>query len=148
MAFGRIDMNLAEAAKAPTGAASKFKIDDATWKEVLTKREPVARVEDIDGVPHLTVLRPMANGPTCQVCHGPVTVGATTSFYGPANDDPENRTRAVLVVRRSQAAVEEQIAANTRDTLLVGGGTTLGLLAVLFLASRVFGIRLRPQRYG
>ncbi len=148
VAFGRIDMNLAEAAKAPTGAASKFKIDDATWKEVLTKREPVARVEDIDGVPHLTVLRPMANGPTCQVCHGPVTVGATTSFYGPANDDPENRTRAVLVVRRSQAAVEEQIAANTRDTLLVGGGTTLGLLAVLFLASRVFGIRLRPQRYG
>ena len=151
VAFGRIDQSLAEVATAK-GEAPKFAIDDATWKEVLTKREPVARVEDIDGVPHLTVLRPMANGPTCQVCHGAIVANAAdnpyANMYGPSNDDPGNHTRAVLVVRRSQAAVEEQIAANTRDTLLVGGGTTLGLLVVLFLASRVFGLRLRPQRYG
>jgi len=149
IAFKRIDAAVSKEANA--ASASRFAIDDATWQEVLTTHKPVARVEDIDGVPHLTVLRPIPNGPTCQVCHGPVVEsGAANPYanmYGPTSADPENRTRAVLVVRRSQAAVEAQIAANSRATLLVGSGTTLGLLLLLFVVSRLFGIRLRPERF-
>jgi len=146
IAFKRIDA-------APKTEGTSFQIDDATWKEVLNTRQPVARVEDINGVPHLTVLRPIPNGPTCQICHGAIADGTNAAanpyanMYGSFMNDPENRTRAVLVVRRSQAAVEAQIADNTRDTLLVGGGTTLGLLVLLFVVSRLFGIRLRPQRF-
>ncbi len=154
VAFKRIDAAMATVAGAGAtkAAAPRFEIDDATWQEVLTTRKPVARVEEIDGVPHLTVLRPIPNAATCQVCHGGIAEGGAANpyanMYGPASDDPENRTRAVLVVRRSQAAVEAQIAQNSRDTLLVGGGTTLGLLALLFVVSRLFGIRLRPQRFS
>jgi len=146
VAFANIDASVA--VDAPT-----FQYDDAKWRELLKQREAVAEVVDIDGVPHLTVLKPIPNGPTCQFCHGPVVESAAdanpyANMYGPKNPDPENRTRAVLVVHRSQADVKAKIADNTRDTLLIGGGTTLGFLAVLFLAIKLFGVRLRPQRYG
>lgn len=149
LAFARIDR-----ADAPE-IAPTFPVDDTLWRELLGKREPLTRMESVGGVPHLTVMKPIPNGPTCQFCHGPIeerpdaaTANPYADLYGSATPDPENRTRAVLVVRRSQAEVEAKIAANSRDTILVGAGTTLALIALLWLAARLFGIRLRPERYG
>ena len=143
VAFANID-------RAAVAEAPGFAVDDATWREALASGKEVTRLEDVGGVPHLTVLKPIPNGEACQVCHGAVKEGGGDNPYAAmyGNADPDNRTRAVLVVRRSQAALEAQIAENSRDTLLVGLGTTVGLLALLWLLSRGFGVRLRPQRFG
>jgi serine/threonine protein kinase len=154
VAFVDID----EAKKPETAPTITFDgIDDKAWRELLDTRETMTRTEVIDGVPHLTVLKPIPNGKTCQLCHGPAldptarneglteTVNPYDTMY---SADPKNMTRAVLVVRRSQQALEDQISNNTRDTLLIGGGTTFGFLAVLFLAVKLLGVRLKPQRFG
>ena len=166
VAFAKLDALRTSNDEAPP----RFGVDDALWTKLMQDPAPATRVETIDGVPFLTVFKPIPNGPACQICHGSasesgVTYAAPAAAYpathGPANPpgnpydlyakktwDPDNRTRAVLVVRRSQAEVEAKIAANTRDTLLVGGGTTLGLLVIVFVIVRLFGIRLRPQKFG
>ncbi|TNF36965.1 MAG: serine/threonine protein kinase, partial [Deltaproteobacteria bacterium] len=154
----------------------RFEYDDAKWRDVLKQTEPVTVVEDIDGTPFLTVLKPIANGRFCQTCHGDVlspeeVAGAGGSGYGGSGYggggygdgygdrgygatagapawDPRNAIRAVLVVRRSQAAVEAQIAENTRSTLLVAGGTAGGFILLIFIFVKLFGLRLRPRRYG
>jgi len=143
----------------------KFVYDDAEWRRVLKQTEPVTVVEDVDGTPFLTVLKPIKNGQFCQTCHGDVlkpeeVEGGAASPYGDnalygkssadesAPYDPRNEIRAVLVVRRSQEAVEEQIAENTRSTLLVAGGTAGGFILLIFVFVKLFGLRLRPRRYG
>lgn len=146
VAFANIDASKKE--------APRFQVDVSLWNELMTSRQVATRVSEVDGVPHLVVYKPILNGEKCQLCHGPtaaVDPAATNPYanmYGPKNPDTGNHVRAVLVVTRSQEEVEAKIAANTRDTLLVGGLTTLGFLAVLFLAVRIFGVRLRPERYG
>ena len=142
-----------------------FAYDDAAWRAVLQRKEPLAAVEEVDGVPYLTVLEPIRNGAVCQTCHGDVLSaaeagagGGAVSGYGDnprygqtgagAPYDPRNQVRAVLVVRRSQAALEAQISENTRSTLLVAAGTAGGFILLLFVFVRLFGVRLRPQRYG
>jgi len=133
----------------------RLEVDDAMWREVLDTGEMRTAVKDVDGVPHLVVMRPIKNGPACQVCHGearepggpPPSMQDMYANPG-AMFDPLNKTRAVLVVSRSQGEVEERIQENGRDTLLVGVATTAGLLALIFLVVRVFGIRLRPRKFG
>ncbi len=162
VAFARLDA----LRTAKEGVVPQFVVDDALWTKLMQDPAPATRVETIEGVPYLTVFKPIPNGPACQICHGSANESGGTyaakaatnpATHPPANPydlyakktwDPDNRTRAVLVVRRSQADVEAKIAANTRDTLLVGGGTTLGLLVVVFVVVRLFGIRLRPQKFG
>lgn len=164
VAFASID-EAAGTKKAPVDAP-RFDVDDTLWRELLTTRETRTRVTEVDGVPHLIVYKPILNGKKCQNCHGeasdPGDAGAAAANpyaaaanpYAPPNPyantyaDPGNHVRAILVVSRSQAEVKAKIAQNTRDTLLIGGLTTLGFLAVLFLAVKLFGVRLRPQRYG
>ena len=51
-------------------------------------------------------------------------------------------------MRRSQEAVEAQIAENERATLVVGAATGGVFLLLLFLFARIFGVRLRPRRFG
>ena len=133
----------------------RFAVDEALWRELLTTRETKTRVTEVEGVPHLVVYKPILNGKKCQNCHGEASDGTAAGEPGGAVNpyastyaDPGNHIRAILVVSRSQAEVKAKIAANTRDTLMVGGLTTLGFLAVLFLAVKLFGVRLRPQRYG
>jgi len=143
--------------------AATFDYDDAKWREVLARTEPLAVVEDVAGTPFLTVFQPIRNGEACQTCHGDVLTAAeaeqaAASPYGAygyggeaaaaAPYDPRNEIRAVLVVRRSQAAVEAQIAENTRSTLIVAAGTAGGFILLLFVFVKLFGLRLRPQRYG
>ncbi|MFO0744307.1 MAG: protein kinase [Myxococcota bacterium] len=143
-----------DAAKSVVDKAPTVDVSDAAWKRVLETGEVSTEVEDIDGVPHLTVMRPIANGQTCQLCHGAVREpndkpSLNEMYANPgAMFDPLNKTRAVLVVRRSQGEVEARIAENGRDTLLVGVATTVGLLVFIFIVVRVFGIRLRPRRFG
>lgn len=152
-------------------AAATFDYDDAQWREVLARSEPLAVVEDVAGTPYLTVFQPIRNGKVCQTCHGDVLTAEEASApppaaspydYGGYGDssgygkpaaagvpyDPRNEIRAVLVVRRSQAAVEAQIAENTRSTLIVAAGTAGGFILLLFVFVKLFGLRLRPQRYG
>jgi len=144
------------------------KVDEAALREAIETRGTVTRVVREGEVPVLTVMRPIENGATCQLCHGPLiedpdaVARAKSSnpyaamdggdLYAAKKDrvdfDRHNRVRAVLVVTRSQEVVEAQIAGNKRETLVVGAATTLGLLAFLFIAMRVFGLRVRPEKFG
>ncbi len=152
-----------QSAKSISAEPLRFDYDDAQWRQVLTTGEQVTRIDDIDGVPHLTVLKPIMNGAACQSCHGPVGAADSDDPYGGggyddgyerAGDtsakpyDPDNKVRAVLVIHRSQAAVEAQISDNKRQTLLVGLATAAGFLVLLYLFTRLFGVRLRPQKFG
>jgi len=141
--------------EAPSKGEKATGLDLEGWNHVLATQETFTEVETIDGVPYLTVMKPIKNGPGCQPCHGaqrkPGEAPSYAELYGNQEllkADPQNRTRAVLVVRRSQAALEEQIAANTRSTLIVGAATTAGLLLFIFIVARVFGLRLRPRKFG
>ncbi|MCC6624656.1 MAG: protein kinase [Deltaproteobacteria bacterium] len=152
-----MDVALRRIASSPTAVseAPRLEVDDAMWQRVLATGEMATSVSDIDGVPHLTVMRPIKNGEACQVCHGEARApgdpppSLEEMYANPgAMFDPLNKTRAVLVVRRSQGEVEAVIAENGRDTMLVGLATTAGLLALIFVVVRVFGIRLRPRKFG
>jgi len=163
VAFGAID-DADPAAEAP-----RFDFPDDAWREVLAgdPDDVVTRMDRIDGVPHLTILRPIPNGAACQICHGAAgepearpahergDYGGGYGYDAPAYGDdaeaawdPHNKVRAVLVVHRSQAQVEAQIKRNTETTILVGGATAGVFIALLLLFARIFGFRLRPRRFG
>ena len=162
VAFKNID-----GSKAPE-EAPVAKVDEAALREAIDGRKTVTRVVREGEAPVLTVMRPIENGETCQLCHGPVIDDPDAAEKARANNpyaamdggdlyatktsgvrlDRHNRVRAVLVVTRSQEVVEAQIAGNKRETLVVGAATTLGLLAFLFIAMRVFGLRVRPEKFG
>lgn len=131
IAFGNIDAN-----KQPPGQA--FAYDRDAWGEIVGAGETVTRREVLDDEPVLTVFAPIANDEDCQVCHGePDDAGY---------DD--NSVRAVLVVRRSQAALERRIAENRRSTLIVGLATAGFLLAALWAFASLFGVRLRRRTFA
>ncbi len=115
-----------------------FEYDRAAWNQLVEDVETVVEAERIDGEPILTVLKPIENSPKCQACHGE----EDEDGYG------SNKVRAVLVVKRSQKAVEAQIEANKRSTLYLGLGTAGAILLLVWLFARLFGIRLRRRRFG
>lgn len=56
--------------------------------------------------------------------------------------------RAVLVMRRSRADLLATIAANRRNTLLIGAGTIGVFLVLMLVFTRALGLRLRRRRFG
>lgn len=115
-----------------------FDYERTAWNEMVENVETVVHTERIAGEPMLTVLKPMENSEKCQACHG-------------EEDEPgygSNKVRAVLVVKRSQKAVEARIAANKRDTLLVGLSTAGAILLLIWIFGRLFGVRLRRHRFA
>jgi hypothetical protein len=114
-----------------------FEYDAFEWKGLLRAKEIVTTREVIDGVPTLIVLKPILNSAECRVCHD-------------VGDDPRypKDVRAVLAVYRSQADVEARIRANNVATLSVGAATTFVALVLILVFGRLFGIGLRPRRFG
>lgn len=131
IAFDNIDEH-----KLPPG--DSFDYDRGAWADIVASRETQAVRESIDGEPVLTVFKPIENSEECQVCHGQP---------GEAGYDG-NEVRAVLVVRRSQAAVEQRIEQNRRITLGVGAATSIVILGTLWLFASLFGVRLRRRRFA
>jgi serine/threonine protein kinase len=130
-AFANIESN-----KVPT---QLFDYDRAGWNDIVENVKTVVRTErGAQGEPLLTVLQPIENTEECQACHGE----EGEAGYG------NNKVRAVLVVKRSQKAVEEQIAENKRITMTVGATTASVILVLVWLFARLFGVRLRRRRFA
>ncbi|MEO1267647.1 MAG: hypothetical protein AAFX99_06090, partial [Myxococcota bacterium] len=121
--------------------SGEFEFDDKRWKAMLKNEETLSEVRDIDGEPTLVVLKPMINSEKCQVCHG------RPSEY-PGGIYKAHNVRAVLVIHRSLADVEQRIRNNQKATLVVGLVTTLVFVVLAFVFARLFGIGLRPQQFG
>jgi serine/threonine protein kinase len=115
-----------------------FDYDRAAWNRIVEDVQTVVRSERRGDEPLLTVLKPIANDPQCQVCHG----DEDDASYGP------NKVRAVLVVKRSQKEVEKRIEENKRTTMMVGGGTAGVILLLVWVFARIFGVRLRRRRFA
>jgi serine/threonine protein kinase len=117
-----------------------FDYDRTAWNKIIENENLDTVVESsvVNGEAMLTVLKPMENSEQCQACHG----GEGESGYG------SNRVRAVLVVKRSQKAVEERIEENKRITMMVGGGTVGVILVLVWLFARLFGVRLRRRQFA
>lgn len=115
-----------------------FEYDRGAWAELVDAAKPKTERTEIDGEPFLTVFKPIENNEDCQVCHGAPGEGS----YG------KNQVRAVLVVRRSLAAIERRIEENRRMTLAVGGATAAAILLLLWFSALAFGLRFRRPRYG
>lgn len=128
IALGAIDAN-AEA-RAGEGPAARFDVDPDLWWSVVQTGNAASFEETLEGEPILTVLQPVKSGEACMVCHDDAE-GA----YGGAG------VRAVLVVQRSQASVEAQIASNERTTLWVGLGTLAVIAGLVVGFVRLFGAR-------
>ncbi|GAB4570041.1 MAG: hypothetical protein Tsb0020_24530 [Haliangiales bacterium] len=132
------DTALPNIEKGRTLSKGLYDYDRAAWNDMLKSLDVVVTNRRVDGEPILTVLKPIENSARCQACHGE----EDEAGYGP------NNVRAVLVVERSQKAVEDQIAANQRTTILVGSSTIGVILALIWLFARLFGVRLRRRHFG
>ena len=118
----------------------RLQVNKKVWDDVLYYTYQRTFTETIKGQKVLTVLWPIHNSRECMTCHGKPT--------GKGGYGSKGKIRAVLVVRRSQKALEDQIRKNRENTYRIGGTTTLAFLLFLFLFVKLFGIRLRPREYG
>lgn len=121
------DVALPAIARAPERKAATFAFDPREWEAFLARGEVLAYDSEVAGEPTITVLQPVSNDERCQACHGDVERGV----YG-----LKNAVRAVLVVRRSRAALDQHLRSSEATTLGIGAGTLLGLLGLLWLAGR------------
>jgi hypothetical protein len=128
--FAEIDANVRDTE--PTFDYNAFE-----WTALVNRKTVLTKRERIYGVPTLIVFKPILNSKECRVCHD-------------IGDDPSypNAVRAVVVVYRSQADVEARIHENRVATLAVGAATTVVALGLILLFGRLFGIGLRPRRFG
>jgi len=115
-----------------------FDYDRTRWAELVDAGQPRTERTVLGGEPYLTVFKPIENSEDCQVCHGKPGEGT----YG------KNEVRAVLVVRRSQKAVEARIQENQRMTMLVGLATAASILLLLWVFATAFGLRFRRSRFA
>ena len=114
-------------------------VHPVTWRRALTSLEPQVEASEREGEPQLFVVLPLENGRQCQACHGPAQ---GTGLY-----EDDNRVRAMVVVQRSQAELEEAIAASRREVYAIGALTfALALVALLGLG-RLLGLGPR-RRFG
>jgi serine/threonine protein kinase len=123
-------------ARAPERKAATFEFDPRAWEAFLARGEALAYDVDVAGEPTLTVLQPVPNDAKCQACHGDTEQGV----YG-----MKNAVRAVLVVRRSRAVLEQRLRAGNVTALGIGAGTLLVLLGLLWFAVRRSGVLGRPS---
>ncbi|MEZ4269087.1 MAG: serine/threonine-protein kinase [Myxococcota bacterium] len=107
--------------------SATFEYDPREWDAFLARGQSFAYESESGGEPMLTVLQPIPNEPKCQACHGDVEQG----IYG-----LKNSVRAVLVVRRSRAAVEQRARGNAGVTAGAAVATAVLLLGLLWFITR------------
>ncbi|MGE0706595.1 MAG: serine/threonine-protein kinase [Planctomycetota bacterium] len=116
-------------------------VDPEVWRRALSTRQPQLVQRQVEGVPHLLVLVPIENERSCQACHGPPALGG-----GLYEDD--NQVRAVVVVDRSQADLEERLRRDQRATALTGCASAAALVALVLLLGGLGGAFREGRRFG
>jgi serine/threonine protein kinase len=120
---------LTDDAPLPRGSPlARLGISPAQFASLLRERRVVVHERVQEGEALLTVMRPIVNQAVCQPCH---------------QDAAEGDVLAVLVTRQSLTAVSMQVRENRRATLVVGGATSVALVVLLYVLSRLMGVQFR-----
>jgi class 3 adenylate cyclase len=97
------------------------RLDHPLFRRAVETVAPQELAERLDGVPVLTILRPLRNGEPCQQCHG-----------------PNHEVRGVVRISLGLGALDAEVARDRNRQLLVAGLTILGLAAgIVVLLGRV-----------